>query len=136
MYFSTALRSLALSLFLPLFPFMVCAQNPDSGKVEIVQDEKVAEMVQRYTDSQNGKIKGYRVQVFFGAEKMKAKDAKSKFLSKNPDMKAYELFETPYFKIRAGNFRTKLEAYQFLQKIKADFPGAFIVEDEIELPDL
>lgn len=128
-------RGFATAVLL-VFCSVMKAQKTDSGKVELVQDEKIPEMVQKYTESQDHKIKGYRVQVYFGAEKLKAKDAKSKFLSKNPDTKAYEIFETPYFKIRAGNFRTKLEAYQFLQKIKGDFPGAFIVEDEIELPEL
>ena len=119
-----------------LLSVVLRAQTTDTGKVELVQDEKIPQMVQKYTESHNYKIKGYRVQVYFGAEKMKAKDVKSKFLSKYPDAKAYEIFETPYFKIRAGNFRTKLEAYQFQQKIKDAFPGAFIVEDMIELPEL
>ena len=136
MNFQHITKNILLLPTLLLFSFVLKAQKADSGKVELVQDEKIPQMVQKYTDSQSGKIKGYRVQIFFGAEKNKAKDQKSKFLSKYSDVKAYEIFETPYFKIRAGNFRTKLEAYQFLQKIKDDFPGAFIVEDEIELPEL
>jgi len=136
MNFSSITKYCILFATLLLFSFCVKAQKTDSAKVELVQDEKIPQMVQKYTDSQNGKIKGYRVQIFFGAEKIKAKGEKSKFLSKYSDVKAYEVFETPYFKIRAGNFRTKLEAYQFQQKIKEDFPGAFIVEDEIELPEL
>ena len=136
MNFSSITKYCILFAALLLFSFAVKAQKTDSAKVELVQDEKIPQMVQKYTDSQNGKMKGYRVQIFFGAEKNKAKDQKSKFLSKYSDVKAYEVFETPYFKIRAGNFRTKLEAYQLQQKIKSDFPGAFIVEDDIELPEL
>ena len=136
MNFSSITKYCILFAAMLLFSFCVKAQKTDSAKVELVQDEKIPQMVQKYTDSQNGKMKGYRVQIFFGAEKNKAKDQKSKFLSKYSDVKAYEVFETPYFKIRAGNFRTKLEAYQLQQKIKSDFPGAFIVEDDIELPEL
>jgi hypothetical protein len=35
-----------------------------------------------------------------------------------------------------GDFRTKLEAYKFLKEISIEFPGSFIVQDEIELPKL
>ena len=93
-------------------------------------------MMQKYVDSRNGKIKGYRVQIHFGTEKNKAKEIKSKFLAKYPDVKVYDMFEPPYFKVRAGDFRTKLEAYKFLKEIQEDFPGSFIIADEIELPQL
>lgn len=108
----------------------------DTSKMEVKQDPRVGEMLQKYRDSRNGKIKGFRVQIHFGAEKSKAKEIKSKFLTKFPEMRAYDTFETPYFKIRAGDFRTKLEAYKFMKEIQEDFPGAFIVADEIELPPL
>ena len=108
----------------------------DTSKIEVKQDARVGEMLQKYRDSRNGKIKGYRVQIHFGAEQKKSKDIKSKFLTKFPDMRAYDTFETPYFKIRVGDFRSKLEAYKFMKQIQDDFPGAFIVSDEIELPSI
>ena len=83
-----------------------------------------------------GKMKGYRVQVHFGVEKAKALEIKSKFTSSFNSIPAYLDYQQPYFKIRVGNFRTKLEAYKLLQEISGDFPGAFIVTDEIELPPL
>ena len=122
------------------FLFVVTSANAqgvkDTSKIEVKQDPRVGEMLQKYRDSRTGKIKGYRVQIHFGAEKIKAKDVKSKFLTRFPDIRAYDIFETPYFKIRVGDFRTKLEAYKFMKQIQDDFPGAFIVQDEIELPPL
>jgi len=87
-------------------------------------------------EAKKGKMKGYRVQIHFGAEKAKALDIKSKFISQNHSLSAYLDYQQPYFKIRVGDFRTKLESYKFLQEISADFPGAFIVNDDIELPPL
>jgi hypothetical protein len=126
---------IVLTLFLS--PFLTRAQvKADTGKITVQEDPRVKEMMGKYVDSRNGKIKGYRVQIHFGGEKIKAKDVKSRFLTKYPDMRAYDSFETPYFKVRVGDFRTKLEAYKFLKEIQDVFPGAFIVSDEIELPPL
>lgn len=99
-------------------------------------DPRIKKLSQKYIDSQTGKIKGYRVQIHFGAERNKAMQVKSKFLARYQDMRAYDPFDAPYFKIRVGDFRTKLEAYKFLKEVQADFPGSFIVADDIELPAL
>ena len=131
------MRSLFILLFLLANFISSDAQTAnDTAKIPVKQDPRVGEMLQKYRDSRTGKIKGYRVQIHFGAEKIKAKDVKSKFLTRFPDIRAYDIFETPYFKIRVGDFRTKLEAYKFMKQIQDDFPGAFIVQDDIELPPL
>ena len=51
-------------------------------------------------------------------------------------MKAHEVYQQPFFKIRVGDFRTKLEAYKFQKEIMAQFPNSFIVKDEIEIDQL
>ena len=110
--------------------------SADSG---IVQDKRVNQLVLKHVlinEAKKGKSKGYRVQIHFGPEKAKALDMKSKFMTTFHDVSAYLDYQQPYFKIRVGDFRTKLEAYKLLQDISVDFPGAFIVSDEIEPPPL
>lgn len=105
----------------------------------IFQDKRVNELVLKHVlinEAKKGKMKGYRVQIHFGSEKTKALEVKSKFISQNYKEVAYLDYQQPYFKIRVGDFRTKLEAYKFLQEILGGFPGAFIVSDDIELPPL
>ena len=87
-------------------------------------------------EAKRGRTDGYRVQIHFGQEKAKALEVKSKFTSENNEAPAYFDYQQPYFKVRVGDFRTKLEAYKFLQEIQNDFPGSFIVHDLIELPPL
>jgi hypothetical protein len=127
---------LTLLFVLGSFFYASAQTKTDTGKIVVSEDPRVQEMLKKYGESRSGKIKGYRVQIHFGAEKSKAKDAKSRFMSKYPDIKTYDMFETPYFKVRVGDFRTKLEAYKFLKELEDTFPGAFIVEDNIELPEL
>ncbi|MBI4929835.1 MAG: SPOR domain-containing protein [Bacteroidetes bacterium] len=105
----------------------------------IIQDKRLNELVLKHiliNEAKKGKMKGYRVQIHFGPEKAKALDVKSKFISQNHKVDAYLDYQQPYFKIRVGDCRTKLEAYKLLQEIFSDFPGAFIVSDDIELPPL
>ena len=132
-------------LFLPLILFS-CFTKAQSDTLRvfsidsnIIQDKRVNELVLKHVlinEAKKGKMKGYRVQIHFGSEKAKALEVKSKFVSQNHKEDAYLDYQQPYFKIRVGDFRTKLEAYKFLQEISGDFPGAFIVSDDIELPPL
>ena len=109
-------------------------KNVDSN---IVQDSRVNELMLKHVlvnVAKKSKIKGYRVQIHFGTQKAEANEIKSKFLTLYDDVPAYLDYQQPYFKIRVGDFRTRLEAYKFHQEIAEEFSGSFIVADEIEMP--
>lgn len=111
--------------------------NADTGKVELVQEYKVKELVNKHIEiNSKAPIKGYRIKIHFGSDKNKAKEIKAKFISKFPDIAAYEKYDQPNFNIRVGDFRTKLEAYKALKEIQLEFPSSFLVQDEIEMPKL
>lgn len=124
---------LFLSLLIGFFRAGAQTAAP-TPSVEVVSDKRVSTLVEKHTEiNQRGKGKGYRVQIYFGSDKAKAKEMKAKFLNLyGREMRAYEPYEQPNFKIRVGDFRTRMEAYRFWKKIKADFPTAFIVESDIE----
>ena len=138
------MRKNILLLFFSFGVSIAHAQSSDSLKAfavdsNIIQDKRVSELVLKHVlinETKKGKMKGYRVQIHFGPEKTKALDVKSKFMAQNHDVASYLDYQQPYFKIRVGDFRTKLEAYKLLQQISGDFPGAFIVSDDIELPKI
>ncbi|MGL4596946.1 MAG: SPOR domain-containing protein [Bacteroidia bacterium] len=110
----------------------------DSLQRGVDADARTTELVNKHAEiNAKGKTKGYRVQIYFGVDNAKAKEVKSKFLSSyGTDAHGYVVYDLPNFKVRVGDFRTRMEAYRFLKKIKADFPSAFIVESEIELEDI
>jgi hypothetical protein len=116
-------------------------KNIHSGKVKIYQDPGIESLVInhiRKNDKQNG-FMGYRVQVYFGSgsdAKKKATEIKSDFSSKYPDFEAHIIYDTPNFKLRLGDFRTKNEAYKFKKELEEEYPSAFIVEDMIDFPKL
>jgi len=127
------------------FSFFAKAQSSgDSLKIfkadsNLIQDKRVNALVLKHVqinEAKKGKMKGYRVQIHFGQEKAKALETKSKFMAQHNSVPSYLDYQQPYFKIRVGNFRTKLEAYKLLQEISGEFSGSFIVSDDIELPTL
>lgn len=79
---------------------------------------------------------GYRILVFSQSgnhSKSAAIEAKSTFDLIYPECKSYILFEEPYFKVKAGNFTTRVDAEIFLRSIKKDYPYAFIVKDVLDV---
>ena len=112
--------------------------NSDTGNVELVQEYKIKELVNRHIEvNSKTPIKGYRIKIHFGADKNKAKEIKAKFISKFPEIPAYgPLYDQPNYSIRVGDFRTKLEAYKALKEIQLEFSSSFLVQDEIEMPKL
>lgn len=129
------LKNWTLVFILGLFSSALIAQTADSGHVEVIQDYKIKELVNKHIElNSKAAVKGYRIKIHFGADKTKAKEVKAKFISKFPNVPAYEKYDQPNFNIRVGDFRTKLEAYKFLKEVQLEFPSAFIVQDDIELP--
>ncbi len=109
----------------------------DTAKFNVVQDSRINSLLEKHIQiNSKAPIKGYRVKIHFGSDKSKAKEVKAKFISKFPDVPAYEKYDQPNFNIRVGDFRTKLEAYKFLKQLSADFPSAFIVQDDIDFPSI
>lgn len=132
-------KTISLLSLLLAFNVFVMAQNAviDTGKVQLVQEYKVKELLEKHIEiNSKAAIKGYRIKIHFGSDKNKAKDIKAKFISKFPDIAAYEKYDQPNFNIRVGDFRSKLDAYKALKEIQLEFPSSFLVQDEIEMPNL
>jgi hypothetical protein len=79
---------------------------------------------------------GYRIQVYFGTQRSKANEIRALCNTHYPDLQATVSYSQPNFKVRAGDFRTRLEAQKHLRDLELNFPGAFVVPDEIRLPPL
>ncbi len=81
----------------------------------------------------NGHYKGFRVQVLSTADRAKALNTKAELLTKYPDEKTYTVFQSPYFRIRIGNFLKKEDAEAFRKTLVRLFPeGMYVVADIIE----
>lgn len=81
-----------------------------------------------------GEINGYRIQIaaYSGVNsKSQAENAKNSFNNLFPYTKAYLVYNEPYFKVRVGNYQSRLQAYRDLENIRLTYPSAYIVPDKI-----
>lgn len=122
--------------------FSVNAQGVDVlGDVKIIQDSRVDSLVQKHikiNGMQEG-IQGFRIQIFFDAgnnSKDNANEVIEVFLNQYPDVSVYLSFKQPYYRVRVGDFRTRMEGEKFLLRIKRKYPNAWVINDEINYPAL
>ncbi len=104
------------------------------GNIDLHMDKRISRLdsLKRQKPTQ---MEGYRVQLFFGG-RTEAQDARVEFLRKHPVTGAYISYLAPNFRLRVGDFRSRIESEKFKNEIARDFPGSYIVKDHIELPQL
>lgn len=110
------------------------------GVVKVYSDPRIDQLTGHIGTPQNGKptvtMKGYRIQAFFDQDKVIVNQKRAEYISSFREQPAYIDYLAPNFRLRIGDFRTKLDAIAYQEKIKSLFPDAVIVMDDIELPPL
>lgn len=100
----------------------------------IIKDKRIDKLDETYKATFT--LKGYRVQIHSGNKRQPANQARASFLRVHPKTKAHLDYEQPYYKVRVGDFKTKLEALKYKNFINEEFPNSFIVKDEIDPTEL
>ena len=78
--------------------------------------------------------KGFRLLVISTTLREEALAAKTKVYSSFPELKAYLFHQSPYYRVKAGNFKERKEAEQYQRRLELLFPkGVFIINDIIEV---
>ena len=111
------------------------------GKLTIDQDPAIDTLISRYI-LYNRKIdgmEGFRIQIYSSSEKNAREESgrvRAEFMSKFPEIDSYATFDKPgYYKIRAGNYRTRAEGTKYLLMVRRVFPDAYLVPDIINFQD-
>ena len=121
------------------FQLLFSQENSDNNTVKmslntIIKDSRIDQLEKTYSSSYT--LKGYRVQIHSGNKKQPANQARSIFLRVHPKTKAHLDYEQPYYRVRVGDFKTKLEALKYKNFIAKEFPNCFIVNDKIDINEL
>ena len=78
--------------------------------------------------------RGYRILIVNTNKREEAIAAKTKVYTLFPELKAYLSYQSPYFKLKAGNFKTRDEAERYRKNMSSIFPkGVFIINDIVEV---
>ena len=113
------------------------------GKVQVVKDPLFDTLLSKRAELNKGKSGGtagitssygYRVQIYSGSNRNAAFNAQAKFNQEYPDMRTYIVYREPNFKVRAGDFRSRLEAEKIMHEIRPLFSAMFIISEKINPP--
>lgn len=104
------------------------------GRVRVEESSRIQSMLADYA-AKKRVLKGYRVQIFLG-DRAKAEATRRTFLQQHPDVPAYLSYLAPNFRVRVGDLRDRASADALCQALKAEFPGLYIVPDDIDPPAL
>jgi hypothetical protein len=78
--------------------------------------------------------KGFRLMIVSTSNREEALAAKTKVYTYFPELKAYLWHQSPYYKVKAGNFKDRKDAEAYQKRLNTYFPkGVFIMKDVIEL---
>ena len=109
-----------------IFSNLLIGQN---ATITINQDEKIVEILalKKNLEVENKLGVGYTIQLYYG-ELNEANKIIKQYRNNFDSWPASIEYETPNYKVWAGNFATRIQADRALIEIKRGFSGAFILE--------
>jgi len=123
-----------------IFTAIVIMAKAQQGNMMVKSDPRVDSLIAIHVAHNQTYpfIEGYRIQLFkdSGNDALDAAhDMMDKFHEFFPDIPAYLSFQEPYYRVRVGNFKTRLEALEQLEKIKRKYRNVWVIKDYIRFSD-
>ena len=124
--------SLFFSLIISIISF---GQN---AQIIIDSDPRIDSLIIQQTkiNKQKDGVNGYRIQIKNTTTHKNANALRARFSRDFPELKSYLRYNAPYYKIRIGDYLTKLEAQKDLLEIKKKYKGAYPVPCPINLEEI
>jgi hypothetical protein len=127
---------------------------PGKGRVAVYEDESIKNVLGRSMSpprrvystadgtAQYHKMRGYKIQAFSGNNQRTSKNEayykQGLINSSFPQHETVVLFESPFWRLRVGNFEGREDAEVALKEIRQSFPSfgkeMYIVVDEVKIP--
>ena len=130
------------------------SDQPGKGSVRVYEDERISGVLGRsiaptrpvYTSADGStqyyKMRGYKIQAFSGNNQLTSRNEATRkqqqIHSAFPQHEAVVMFDSPFWRLRVGNFEKRAEAEEVMQEIRRAFPSfgreMYIVVDEVKIP--
>lgn len=77
--------------------------------------------------------KGFRIMIISTSSREEALSAKTTIYANFPELKAYLWHQTPFYKLKCGNFKDRKDAESYQSRLNLYFPkGVYVISDVIE----
>lgn len=114
-----------------------------TGTVNVYKDPRIDILLKKQAEandlstrntSKRRTARGYRLLVVSSNNRNEALAARTKILTNFPELKAYMWYQSPYYKVKAGNFTSRNDAQAYQKRMASMFPGnIFIMNDIVEV---
>ena len=120
-------------IILTLIPFSIYSQN-----INIKYESGIDSLIIKNNTIQQKKdgVLGWRIQLKFKSTKEEINKTRAEFMKLYPETPTYLTYESPYYRICVGNFRTKNEALKLNNFIRKNFVEAYPVKKIIKISEL
>ena len=107
------------------------------GEIISVSQLRISNLINRYKEILKKKdgVDGWSLQIKFTSKRKEIIPYQIRFAKLYPEIPTKIIFQSPYYKLTVGNFRTKYEALKVKKEISKNFPNTHPISVVIE-PDL
>lgn len=139
--FMNRFKLLILPALISVYTLNASAQS-DTNKVEVVKDPRIDLLIKKQAQinriavfkNSRGEYKGYRIMVLNTNDRDLAYKTKADILRNYPDYNVYMAYQSPYYKLKMGDFLKRADADSFKKELSAMFKqGTFVIQDIIHL---
>lgn len=135
---NTTARCLCLFMIFMVGSFLIPETQAQSGYVHAglqIDEGNIVESLKREYISYNhntDKVDGWRLLIYSTSDRRQMNAFLKKFERKFNYVPHDWNYESPYYKLKAGAYLSRLEAMQAAEKFKNEFSGIIEIQDKIE----
>ena len=136
----TRMKSPFMLLISFLFSLGAVAQTTGDTLV-VHKDARIDQLIRKQieineitTREARRNVPGFRIQVINTTDRNAAIEAKTEVYRLFPELKAYLMYQAPYFRLRVGNFENREDAESYQRQLSRKFKrNVYIVNDVVEI---
>lgn len=115
-----------IKIALSLFCLFLMYQTTSAQEVQLNETPEVAELYKTWTNQNRSMphIEGWRVQIMASTDRTQIEAGRVRFRNAYPEVPAEMIHEKPYYKLKVGAFKSRLEALAFITNL-SEFDGAY-----------
>lgn len=117
----------------------MCGMAQNTGSVDVRQDSRIDDLIEKQGKlyAVDSTMSGFRVQIFMevGNDAIEhAETTKREFERLFKGIPVYLSYGQPYYRLRVGDFRNRVEAEKCLREVRGRYTNAFVTADNIYPP--
>lgn len=107
------------------------AMAQEVQNIQIKEDPAISTLINQYIEGNKQRpfINGWRLQILATTDRAKLDETLSNFKVQYPFVPITWLHERPYYLLRVGAYRSKLEAMSLQELVRGAYPGSYLVQD-------